>query len=352
MKRFPTLVLLAGLLAACSETTASGPDVMEQAEGLLSAGDRAGLDELLAGPDAAGLTLAARVDIEAQLAVAAGDVPKAERLCREHLKSHPADERVANTLTDIYVNLGAGDLAREVIDRTLSLNPEACKMHYYSGVLHGSKGRLDQAAAAFEAAEACGFASPDLEYNLAVLDQNQGRVDRSIERLRGLQESRPDWRNVRRELARGLIAKGDPASMDEAQVLLDELSTLIEQEIVIDEEHDGVGQGDWRVWELLGLHAEKQGDLLAARAYFIEGLKAGENPVQVEEHYLRVSEALQESGMGEMVPVREANEDLPPVSAGMQQRFDEARRKKARAAAEAADSVDETAGPEPDGDER
>jgi tetratricopeptide (TPR) repeat protein len=343
MKRLPTFVLLAGFLAACGESTASGPDVMLRAESLLSAGDRDGLDALLASPDAEGLTAAARVDIEAQLAVAAGDVPKAERLCREHLESHPGDARVAYTLTDIYLNLGAGDLAREVIDRTLAVNPDACKMHYFSGVLHGSKARLDQAASAFEAAEACGFSSPELEYNLAVLEQNQGRVDRSIERLRSLRESRPEWRNVRRELARGLITKGDPASMDEAQLILDELSALMEQEIVIDDEHDGVGQGDWRVWELLGLHAEKQGDLLAAQAYFVEGLKAGENPIQVEEHYLRVSEALQASGMGEMVPVREKNKDMPPISAGMQEQFDEARRKKARAAAEA--------GLEPDGDQ-
>lgn len=341
MKRLTTLALLAGLLASCSETTASGPSATERAESLLAAGDQAGLQALLETPAGAELPESLRVDLEALLAVAADDVPKAERLCREYLEAHPGDARVAYTLTDIYIKLGAGDLARGVIDRTLAANPGACKMHYYSGVLHGSKRRLDEAAEAFQAAERCGFTSPDLEYNLAVLDQNQGRVEESVERLRRLKEAQPEWRNVRRELARGLIAKGDEASMQEAQVLLDELSVLIESEIVIDEEHDGVGQGDWRVWELLGLHAEQLGDLEAARLYFIEALKAGENPPQVEEHYLRVSEALVEVGQGAHVPVLEPNKDLPPVSAGMQERFDEAKRKKQRDAAEAGPTPDE-----------
>ncbi|MCA8978402.1 MAG: tetratricopeptide repeat protein [Planctomycetes bacterium] len=330
MKRLTTLALLAGLLASCGESTASGPSALQRAESLLAAGDQNGLSTLLAGPDAAELPEALRVDLEAKLAVAQDDVPKAERLCREYLEAHPGEAGVAYTLTDVYLSIGAGDLAREVIDRTLAANPEACKMHYYSGVLHGSKRRLDKAAEAFQEAERCGFHSPDLEYNLAVLDQNQGRVEESIGRLRELRETQPEWRNVRRELARGLIAKGDQASMDEAQLLLDELSAVIESEIVIDETHDGVGQGDWRVWELLGLHAEKQGDLQAAQLYYVEALKAGENPPQVEEAYLRVSEQLLEGGQSELVPVREENTDLPPISAGMQQRFDEAKKKKQR----------------------
>lgn len=353
MKRLTTLALLAGLLAACGESTASGPSTssgassesgasaVQRAESLLAGGDRDGLSALLASPARAELPEALRVDLEAQLAVAADDIPKAVLLCREYLEAHPGEARVAYTLTDIYMKLGAGDLAREVIESTLAANPKACKMHYYSGVLHGSKRRLAQAAEAFQTAESCGFTSPDLEYNLAVLDQNQGRVDESIRRLRGLRAAQPEWRNVRRELARGLIAKGDEASMDEAQQLLDELSVLIESEIVIDEEHDGVGQGDWRVWELLGLHAEKQGDLEAARLYFVESLKAGENPPQVEEHYLRVSEALVEIGEGAHVPTLEPNKDLPPVSAGMQERFDEAKRRKQREDAEVGPAPDE-----------
>jgi tetratricopeptide (TPR) repeat protein len=345
MKRLPIFVLLAALFAACSESTATSPnDVQERALGMLAAGDGAGLSAFLKSSEADVLSDSVRVDLEAQLAAAADDVPKAVRLCVAHLEAHPGDERVAYTLTDIYLNLGAGDLARAHIDKTLAANPAACKMHYYSGVLHGAKGRLDQAAAEFEQAVACGYTSPDLQYNLAVLDQSQGRTDQSIERLRRLRAEQPEWRNVRRELARGLIAKGDPESMDEAQVLLDELSVVIESEIVIDEEHDGVGQGDWRVWELLGLHAEQQGDLPAAQAYFVEALKAGKNPPQVEDHYRRVSEGLIEAGMQEMVPVREGNKDLPPISAGMQERFDEAKRKKQHAEAEA--------GPEPDSDQR
>lgn len=337
MKSLPTFVLLTALLAACSESTASGPAPLERAESMLSVGDSAGLIALLASDEAANLPADARVDFEAQLAVAANDIPKAERICREHLKAHPGDVRVACRLADIYIELGAGDLARELIDKTLLANPEACRMHYYSGVLHGSKGRLEQASEEFLAAEACGLATPDLSYNLAVLDQNQGRINQSIERLRALCAAQPDRRNARRELARGLIAKGDAESMSEAQQLLDELAALIESEIVIDDEHDGVGQGDWRVWDLLGLHSEKQGDLLAARAYYEEALKAGLNPPQVEDSYRRVSEALIAGGEGESVEVRLPNTDLPPISAGMQQRFDEAERlKRKEAEAEAA----------------
>ncbi len=327
MKRLPALVLLAGFLAACNDsTTTGGPG-----DGAAAPAQDAGAAPADAVQDLAASSEATLAAVRA--ALEAEDVPGAERLCRDRLSREPGDALIAEALVDIYLNLGAGDLARERIEQTLAANPEACRMHFYSGLLHGRKGRLAEAEAAFRKAEACGVSSADLEYNLAVLDHNAGDNARSIERLRALNADYPEWSNVRRELARALVTAGDEASLAEAQVLLDVLSA---------ETAD-----DWRVWQLLGLHSEALGDLPAAKEYFTEALRVGQNPPDAEDDYVRVSRAMIDAGMGEMVETREANTDMPPVSAGMQQRWDEARRKKEAAGSDGQPAEGEAGPPAP-----
>lgn len=331
MKRLPALVLLAGLLAACNDSEAT--DGGDGAAGT-NAPDSAAVADVADADDP--LSSSAATVEAVRAALENEDIPGAERLCKARLEREPGDEDVASALVDIYLKLGAGDLARERIDDTLAANPEACRMYFYSGLLHGRKGRLDEAEAHFRKAEECGFRSPDLEYNLAVLDHSAGNNARSIERLRALNAESPEWSAVRRELARALLAEGDPASLDEAQGLLDTLSQESEE--------------DWRVWQLLGMHSEALGDLVAAKAYFTMALKAGENPPAVEEDYRRVAQAMIDAGMGDMVETKAPNTDLPPVSAGMQQRFDEAARRKRAAEAAQGTPAEGEAGPPAGGD--
>lgn len=122
---------------------------------------------------------------------AAGDLARAEALCRAVLKARPNCPQALYRLAKINLQAGLPSLAVAFASRAVALEPERPSYHLALGTALQAAGKLEQAEAAIRRALALAPADPEVHLGLAAVLTGQGRPSQAIEVLRGAAAAAP-----------------------------------------------------------------------------------------------------------------------------------------------------------------
>ncbi len=243
-----------------------------------------------------------------------GEVPKAIKVLRTSLESSPASTGLSLELAEAYNSIGQYKPALKALEDSRAAGGSDADLALALGMSRGLNRDLNGAREEFERARAAGGDVDDVDYNIALIELEQGKLADAERLLAGVLERNPQRVHVRRELAR-VRFQAKTASLDETRAAA---NTVLESD-----------EKDWRAWELLGDVEMSAQDFMAARTYYTNTLKwssieDGISPPRVEEKYILSTESLrkelEEQGIVDPEATGGAVKDAPPLPAGVLER--------------------------------
>ena len=341
MKSLPAIVvsaLLAVLLFfACGETATESTDpVAPAAEADADGVGTAEIDSMLIEGRYAEVVSALQPRLDAgrcsadealRLAIARegqDEVPKAETVLREALVKNPGAVELSLRLARLYQGLGLPEKSLSTLEAARAAGASDEDLALELAVLKGILQDFEGAEAELERARAAGAPATDIEYNLAVLATARGDLPGAEALLQGIVDRGEAPTHVRRELARARLDQA-PGDRERAIEVRDAVNSI-----------EGLDE-DWRYWEILGDCEMVFGDAQAAKAYYYNALKYGQNPPRIEGKYRRAARALQEEleAAGILPEPEKVKRAAPPVGANFEEQNRLAREARERAEKEA-----------------
>lgn len=143
----------------------------------------------------------------------AGDVARAEALCRQVLTQHPQNTDAHNLLALVTFRSGRGDEAIVLVHEAIRLDPRNAAYHANLGTMLLSQDRVEEAVAAYRQAVDLVPQNPELLKELANALIRAGHVQEAIAAFRQAITQRPDFLEALNSLGAAL---GDLGEFDEA----------------------------------------------------------------------------------------------------------------------------------------
>lgn len=329
MRRIPVLLLFCSLaLASCQQESADPGSAQSSSttgsisgdlRALAEAGDVDGVVDLLQ-PRVGSLSVEESL-LLARARVAQDELPKAIKVLKTALVEHPDALDHSLLLSRVYTSIKQYKPALAVLEAAQETGGDGSEFLVEFGLAQGRMGDLAKAQDLLMQAKEQGAVAGEVDYNLALICMESGRLDQALELLQGIHAESPDLMHVRRELAHALF-RSDPHNGDAVR---EHCNVVLEGD-----------PEDWRAWELLGDVELHFADYLASQTYYTKALEfgtkeVGHNPPRVEEKYkiaaLALRQELADAGMlpeeGEADQLRRS---APPLPASFQERQRERRR--------------------------
>lgn len=136
----------------------------------------------------------------------AGDLPAAEKLYRQILKSDPDQPVALHLLGVVALQVGRHDVAEESINKAIAIKPDYAEAHNNLGAALKGQGRLDEAVACYETAIRIDPGFANAHYNLANALKDLGRADDCLKPYRRAIAINPDYADAHTNL--GLALQG------------------------------------------------------------------------------------------------------------------------------------------------
>jgi len=257
-----------------------------------------------------------------------GELPKAIKVLRTALETSPASTGLSLELASAYNSIGQYKPALQVLEDSRAAGGSDADLALAFGMSRGLNRDLNGARDEFERARAAGANVDDVDYNIALIELEQGELEAAERLLAGVLERNPERTHVRRELAR-VRFQGKTATIDETRAAANAVLEADEK--------------DWRAWELLGDAEMSVQDFMAARTYYTNTLKwssfqDGISPPRVEEKYILATESLrkelEEQGIVDPDADQGAVSQPPPLPPGVLERQREKLRRERKAGAD------------------
>lgn len=138
----------------------------------------------------------------------AGDLPAAEKLYRQILKSDPDQPVALHLLGVIAMQVGRHDVAEETIKKAIAIKPDYAEAHNNLGAALKGQRRLADAVASYESAIRIDPGFANAHYNLANVLKDLGRADDSLEPYRKAISINPEYADAHSNLGLALQSLG------------------------------------------------------------------------------------------------------------------------------------------------
>ncbi len=148
----------------------------------------------------------------------AGQLPEAERICRELLRTHPKASAVLNYLALLLRDRGELKEAASLFDRALEISPRDAPLHNNMGNLKRRMGDLPGAEASLRRAIALQPVYPEAHYNLGIVLKEQKEAEEALALFRRAVEQRPAYVDALTQI--GVLLK-DRSETAEALAIFD-----------------------------------------------------------------------------------------------------------------------------------
>jgi protein O-GlcNAc transferase len=143
-----------------------------------------------------------------------GDLPPADRLCRQVLQADPGHSGAWNLLGLIAARTGRNDLAIDDFRAAIRLDPDFADAYNNLGQALRQQRELDAAAACFQEALRIRPDDAAAHFGLGLTFQLQEKRDAAAASFAMAAQLRPDHAEAHCRLGYALIQKGDPASAE------------------------------------------------------------------------------------------------------------------------------------------
>jgi predicted O-linked N-acetylglucosamine transferase (SPINDLY family) len=137
----------------------------------------------------------------------AGDLAKAEAVCRGVLTAEPNQIDCLNLLAAVAHARGHSDAAIELAERALRVNRNSADAHANLALGHDRQGRLDQAVVHYRRALQLTPNNPGIQNNLGLVLSRQGKWDEAIAQWRRSLKLKPDQPVAHNLLGLGLVQR-------------------------------------------------------------------------------------------------------------------------------------------------
>jgi len=142
---------------------------------------------------------------------ARGRLSQAEAGYRSVLERAPDHPDALHRLGLIAHQVGRNDIALELIDRAITVNPAQPTYHNDAGIVLHALGRIDEAIARYRDALALSHSYPSAHNGLGIALHDRGRLDEASASFRAALSLKPDYAEAQNNLANVLREQGRAA---------------------------------------------------------------------------------------------------------------------------------------------
>ena len=146
----------------------------------------------------------------------AGDLPKAESICRQILRAEPNQHEALHLLGVIAHQVGRNEIAEKFITKAIDIKPDYAVAHSHLGAVLRELGRLDEAVTHCQKAIDIKPDVAEAHSNLGLALKELGRLDDAVDHYHKAIDIKPDFAVAHSNLGYALLELGSYSRRSEA----------------------------------------------------------------------------------------------------------------------------------------